>query len=94
MAKTVRINFRLSGNDAERFLAVWEGVLERTLGEAKRTNVIKELMGLRPLKLVTQSDLDLLSGRTPSPPASKLPHGRTRSRAYRIVNGFDNKSGE
>jgi hypothetical protein len=46
----------MTGEDAVRFNAVWERVLERTLGEAHVTNYILEIMGFRPKRLITPEE--------------------------------------
>lgn len=71
MAKTTRVNFRTSGKDWVRFNEVWERVLERTYDEAKMTNFIKELIGIRPPKMVKPEERAYLSGRVASLPERK-----------------------
>ena len=62
MKTDIRISLRITGKLAQRYKAVWERVLSRTMGEAHTTNFIYEMMGFRPLKLISAEERKYLSG--------------------------------
>lgn len=54
------INFRLTPDETRRFSSLMERVWERSCGYGYKSDVVKELMGLRPLLLVHEEDCQLL----------------------------------
>jgi hypothetical protein len=60
---SVRISLRLNNEDAKRYLTVWNRILRRTEDQAKKTNYLLELMGLRPLRLIRPNEREFLSSR-------------------------------
>lgn len=63
MAKTRQIGFRLPESEYQKIAAVHAKAKERTLGYAPLGDVIREAIGLIPLKVITQAERDFLSGR-------------------------------
>jgi hypothetical protein len=69
MAKTRQIGFRLPEDEYQKIMAVTAKAKERTLGYAPLGDVIREALGLIPLKVITQEERDYLAGKVKS-----LPH--------------------
>jgi hypothetical protein len=71
MPKLDRLIFRVSGKEWDRFQEVWQLVLDRTLGQAKVSNFLKELIGVRPLRMVRPTDISYIRHEI-----DKLPDGK------------------
>lgn len=64
MAKAHTLSFRISEEEYLRFNEVLRRAKSRTLDYAKETDVLRELVGFRPYKCVTEADRLYLSGET------------------------------
>lgn len=62
MARTKQIGLRLTEDEYARLMEVFHRAEERTYGYATISDVAKELMGLRPLRVVTEEEREYLSG--------------------------------
>lgn len=67
MAKDYRINFRITGKNAEKFAIVYDRVMAETKNQAKMTTIVLELMGLEPPFLTTEADRRFLQHGTDAP---------------------------
>jgi len=63
MAKTRQIGFRLPEDEYQKIMTVHAKAKERTLGYAPLGDVIREALGLTPLKVITQEERDYLAGK-------------------------------
>lgn len=63
MTKTRQIGFRLPEHEYQKLMDVLERAKERTLGYAPLGDVIREAIGLIPMKVITQVDRDYLAGK-------------------------------
>lgn len=90
MAKTRQISFRLPESEYQKIAVVHQNAKERTLGYAPLGDVIREAIGLIPLKVITQEERDFLSGRISSLPGTKehAPGPTTRPRV-KGLNSFN-----
>lgn len=68
MAKTRQIGIRLPEDEYRRLMAVYANAKERTMDYAPLGDVIREAIGLKPLKVITQEERDFLSGKLPTLP--------------------------
>jgi len=73
----VLINFRLSGNDADRFLQIEEKLKSKPGKPPSRTDTVKALMGIDPYKLLEGWERNYLSGNISVIPTGEKPgpHG-------------------
>ena len=72
MSSVHRIGLRLSDEEWERFMRVFEPVNKRMKGYAPITEVVKELMGIQPLDLVTEAEASYLPRTLASPEEKQI----------------------
>ena len=63
MTKTRQIGFRVPEEEYQKLMNVLARAKERTLGYAPLGDVIREAIGLIPMKIITQADRDYLAGK-------------------------------
>lgn len=63
MAKTRQIGFRLPEEEYQRIIVIYNKAKERTMGYAPLGDVIREAIGLVPLKIITKEERDSLSSK-------------------------------
>lgn len=62
MARELRVNLRLIGDEADRFELVMTRVRERHVGKISATDLVKELLFLQPHRILNTEDLAILRG--------------------------------
>lgn len=73
MAKTRQISFRLPEDEFQKLAKVWARAKERTLDYAPLGDVVREAIGLKPIKVISEDERAYLSGRLSSLP--EINHG-------------------
>jgi hypothetical protein len=76
MAKTRQISFRLPEDEFQKLAKVWARAKERTLDYAPLGDVVREAIGLKPIKVITEEERSYLSGRISLLPEPKHGPGR------------------
>lgn len=62
MAKTRQVGFRLPEEEYARLANVHERAKQRTLGNAPFGDVVREALGLIPMKIITPQERDYIAG--------------------------------
>lgn len=75
----MRMNLRLNGEETRRFMLVVQRLRDRHSGRILYTDIVKELMGLLPPKLLDETDRQILKHGTDAPLVhQRLPRKRKR----------------